>query len=113
MTGDGRGPTAKWVNPHPRDYRQGLFKFQSVDQTQKSDRKPRRADLIRVIQEGVEGTAMPAHNFFSQKDLDYLASYVMHLSIRGEAEYETLKNAFKENMEPDRDNAPQGARACP
>jgi mono/diheme cytochrome c family protein len=110
VTGDGRGPTAKWVNPHPRDYRQGLFKFQSVDQTQKADRKPRRADLIRVIQEGVEGTAMPAHNFFSQKDLEYLASYVIHLSIRGEAEYATLKNAFNDNMEPDRDNAPQGAK---
>src|SRR5262249_45273206 len=51
VTGDGRGPTSKWVNPHPRDYRQGLFKFQSVDQTVKADRKPRRDDLLRVIQE--------------------------------------------------------------
>src|SRR5581483_2546602 len=30
LTGDGRGPTAKWVNPHPRDYRPGVFKFLSV-----------------------------------------------------------------------------------
>ncbi len=31
VTGDGRGPTGPWVNPHPRDYRQGLFKFISSD----------------------------------------------------------------------------------
>jgi len=109
VTGDGRGPTAKWVNPHPRDYRQGLFKFQSVDQTSKSDRKPRRADLIRVVREGVEGTAMPAHNLMPEPDLENLVSYIIHLSIRGEAEFETLKNAFKENMELDKESAPSGA----
>jgi mono/diheme cytochrome c family protein len=108
VTGDGRGPTAQWVNPHPRDYRQGLFKFQSVDQTQKADRKPRREDLVRVIQDGIEGTAMPAHNLLPRRDLEAMVSYVVHLSIRGESEYETLKNAFKENMELDRDNAPAG-----
>jgi mono/diheme cytochrome c family protein len=108
VTGDGRGPTAKWVNPHPRDYRQGLFKFQSVDQTSKPDRKPRRADLVRVVHEGVEGTAMPAHNLMPAQDVEELVSYVIHLSIRGEAEYETLKNAFKENMELDKDTAPNG-----
>jgi mono/diheme cytochrome c family protein len=100
VTGDGRGPTAKWVNPHPRDYRQGLFKFQSVDQTVKSDRKPRREDLIRVIHDGVEGTAMPAHNFLPRQELEQLASYVTHLSIRGEAEYQTLVNAFDQDMKP-------------
>jgi mono/diheme cytochrome c family protein len=108
VTGDGRGPTAKWVNPHPRDYRQGLFKFQSVDQTSKPDRKPRRTDLIRVVREGIEGTAMPAHNLMPERELEDLVSYVIHLSIRGEAEFETLKNAFKENMEVDKDNAPNG-----
>jgi mono/diheme cytochrome c family protein len=111
VTGDGRGPTAKWVNPHPRDYRQGLFKFQSVDQTVKSDRKPRREDLHRVIQEGVEGTAMPAHNLMPRHDLEDLVSYVIHLSIRGEAEFETLKSAFNENMQLDKDAAPGGAVA--
>jgi mono/diheme cytochrome c family protein len=98
VTGDGRGPTARWVNPHPRDYRQGLYKFQSVDQTEKTDRKPRREDLIRIIQDGVEGTAMPAHNLLPRHELEDLASYVIHLSIRGEAEYQTLVNAFDQDM---------------
>src|SRR5262249_45481826 len=34
LTGDGRGPTAPWVNPHPRDYRQGSFKFTSSEQSE-------------------------------------------------------------------------------
>lgn len=29
LSGDGRGTTAPWVNPHPRDFRQGQFKFTS------------------------------------------------------------------------------------
>ena len=27
ITGDGRGPTALFLNPYPRDYRQGVYKF--------------------------------------------------------------------------------------
>src|SRR5439155_19759984 len=28
--GDGRGPTAPWLTPHPRDFRQAAFKFTST-----------------------------------------------------------------------------------
>ena len=44
VTGDGRGPTAPWVNPPPRDYRRGMFKFTSVVSTPAS--KPTREDLV-------------------------------------------------------------------
>ncbi len=107
LTGDGRGPSGKWLNPHPRDYRQGLFKFQSTDQTIVVDnsnvRKPAREDLYRTIHEGIEGTSMPAHNLLSEKDKNALVSYVMHLSIRGQTEYLTLANpnGFKYDSGPD------------
>jgi len=93
LTGNGRGPTARWVNPHPRDYRQGLFKFQSVDQAKEGGAtlKPRREDLLHTLEEGLEGTAMPSFRLLSQKDLNALVSYVIHLSIRGEAEYVAMK----------------------
>jgi len=94
VNGDGRGPTARWINPHPRDYRQGLFKFQSVDQTD-APRPPRRADLHRVIKYGVEGTAMPSFGLLPDSDIELLVSYVIHLSIRGKVEYETFKNGFE------------------
>jgi mono/diheme cytochrome c family protein len=92
LMGDGRGWTAPWVNPHPRDYRLGKFKFQSVDQASDGlERKPLRADLLRTIQYGVEGTSMPAFNLLSTDDQEALVSYVIYLSVRGEAEYQTMK----------------------
>src|SRR5262249_31478351 len=89
LTGNGRGPTARWVNPHPRDFRQGLFKFSSSGQD-----KPRRDDLLHTLHHGVEGTAMQSYNLMPERDLEGLASYVIHLSIRGEAEFRTLKEGF-------------------
>ena len=41
VTGDGAGPTALFLNPYPRDYRQGKFKFTSTN-----------ADLIRRSDNG-------------------------------------------------------------
>jgi mono/diheme cytochrome c family protein len=89
LTGDGRGPTAAWVNPHPRDYRRGIFKFTSVVTSGTS--KPRRADLLRTLREGVEGTSMPAFRQLPDEELNDLASYVIHLSIRGLVEFEVMQ----------------------
>jgi mono/diheme cytochrome c family protein len=91
LTGDGRGPTSRWVNPHPRDYRAGVFKFQSVNQSDGKTRAPRRADLFRTIKFGVEGTTMPAHNLLPDHEIDTMVSYVIFLSVRGQTELETLQ----------------------
>lgn len=98
ITGDGRGVTAKWINPHPRDFRQGLFKFQSVDQTS-GPMPPRREDLRRTLVQGVEGTAMPAFNLLDEKKIDALVSYVIHLSIRGKTEFDTIASGYDYNRE--------------
>jgi len=98
VPGDGRGPTSRWVNPHPRDYRQGLFKFMSVDQTTGA-KPPRRDDLKRVIHQGVEGTAMPPFALLRDVDVERLVSYVTHLSIRGKVEFDTIRNAFDYDAE--------------
>lgn len=96
VSGDGRGVTARWINPHPRDFRQNLFKFQSVDQTGGGPpMPPRRDDLRRTLLVGIEGTAMPAFNLLPKNDIEALISYVIHLSIRGRVEYDTMKNAFE------------------
>ncbi len=92
VAGDGRGPTGPWVHPHPRDYRQGLFKFISTD-IKLRPRKPRRDDLLRTLSRGIDGTSMPAFGLLPAKELDQLVSYVIHLSIRGEVEYQALWNA--------------------
>ncbi len=90
VTGDGRGPTGPWVNPTPRDYRQGLFKFMSTD-VHVTNRKPRRADLRRTLERGIEGTSMPSFGLFEEAEKEALVSYVIHLSLRGECERYTME----------------------
>jgi mono/diheme cytochrome c family protein len=94
VAGDGRGPTGPWVNPHPRDYRQGIFKFLSTDPANLDDRKrkPHRADLHRTLVTGVDGTTMPSFALLLPDQLDNLVSYVIHLSIRGEVEAQVLQS---------------------
>jgi mono/diheme cytochrome c family protein len=92
VSGDGRGPTALWVNPPPRDYRRGLFKFTSVLGSKKS--KPMRADLLKTLRDGIEGTSMPTFKAQPPRDLEALVSYVIHLSIRGSVEFDALKEAM-------------------
>jgi mono/diheme cytochrome c family protein len=72
--------------PYPRDYRRGMFKFV----TSGDSGKPRRADLLRTIQGGLKGTAMPSFGLVSGTDRELLAKYVTYLSIRGQVEFETF-----------------------
>ncbi|MFO0868224.1 MAG: cytochrome c [Pirellulales bacterium] len=82
ITGDGAGPTAAFLNPYPRDYRPGRFKFKS---TMKGVR-PTHADLKRILMEGVAGTAMPSFKVLDGDEVESLVHYVKYLSIRGEVE---------------------------
>lgn len=85
ISGDGLGPTARFLNPYPRDYRPGIFKFTS---TKTGDgTKPVMEDLHRTLIEGVNGTAMPSFKVaLTPREVDSLAEYVKYLAIRGESE---------------------------
>ncbi len=96
VPGDGRGPTGPWLSPPPRDYRRGLFKFIS---TGNSGYKPSRSDLHRTLHNGLEGTSMPSFALLKEEELQQLISYVIHLSIRGQTEYDTLKNLLEGGSE--------------
>lgn len=85
LNGDGRGPTGLWIDPHPRDFRRGTFKF-----TSNATGKPSHDDLIRTLSTGLKGTAMPAFALLPEGERDLLASYVMFLAIRGQVEFQTL-----------------------
>ena len=91
VTGDGLGPTAAFLNPYPRDYRPGVFKFKS---TERSD-KPTHADLVRILNNGIAGTSMPSFALLSQAQVDALAEYVKYLSIRGETELALMRAFFE------------------
>lgn len=101
LPGDGRGPTGPWVVPHPRDYRLGKFKF--VSSAGGPPGKPRRDDLLRTLHQGIDGTSMPSFALLTDEELDGLASYVIHLSIRGEVEKDILTDLTAGYDYPDMD----------
>jgi mono/diheme cytochrome c family protein len=93
LAGGGNGPTAPWVNPHPRDYRPGRFKFAST--LGDISVKPTRHDLLRTLRQGIEGTSMPSFGLLPIEELEALISYVIHLSVRGQVEYNVMLVVLK------------------
>lgn len=93
LAGDGRGPGGPWLTPHPRDFRQGLFKVGIGP-------KPTMAAVRQTIRRGVPGTAMPVFDSISDAEADALTAYVVHLSIRGEVEFRALKSLAEDDAEP-------------
>ena len=82
VAGDGAGPTARHLNPLPRDYRSGLFKFTST----LTPEKPTRDDLTRVVKYGIPGTYMPSFMWLGGKETESVVEYVRWLAMRGEFE---------------------------
>ena len=54
LLGDGEGPAAQYLDPRPRDFTLGTFKFR----TTQSGELPTDGDLFRTISRGLSGTAM-------------------------------------------------------
>jgi mono/diheme cytochrome c family protein len=96
-TGDGQGPAGKYLDPPPRDYRLGKFKFTSTPRGS----KPRREDLARIIRHGAKGTSMPTFRFMAEEDLQAVIDHVILLSSRGELEYRLITVAEQELAEED------------
>ena len=61
--GDGNGPVAQYLDPRPRDFTAGQFKFR----TTASGELPLRQDVIDIVKAGVRGTAMPRWKACSPK----------------------------------------------
>ncbi|MBS0260852.1 MAG: c-type cytochrome [Planctomycetes bacterium] len=96
-TGDGQGPAAEWLNPKPRDYRLGKFKFSSTP----FDNRPLRSDMVRTVRNGVSGTSMPAFPLLAAKDVENVVDYVLVLTHRGELETQLAAEADASQELPD------------
>ncbi len=93
VTGDGNGPTAKYLYPRPRDYRLGKFKFTSTA----SSARANRDDLSRIIENGIPGTYMPSFKLLTPEENHAIVEYVRWLAMRGEIEFkliQALKNDY-------------------
>ncbi len=87
ITGDGAGPSAALLNPYPRDFRLGKFKFKQT----KVNKPPRDEDLRRIIRNGIPGTSMASFRTLSDAEVDALVDYVKYLAIRGQTERGLIK----------------------
>ena len=81
-SGDGAGPTAEYLNPLPRDYRKGVFKFTNI----KGRTEASKDDLRRLIKQGVPGTYMPSFMLLPEREVHAIGEYVRFLSMRGQFE---------------------------
>ena len=82
ISGDGAGPLASVLEPYPRDFRNGIFKYTST----LAGAKPTRTDIERTLAYGIPGTGMPSFAALDPLEAAALVEYVAYLSIRGETE---------------------------
>ena len=92
ISGDGLGPTSRFLNPYPRDFRLGKFKFKSTP----IGKRPTRSDLQRVLVHGLKGTSMPSFRVLNDQELEALIDYVIFLSVRGQVERQMITDAALE-----------------
>lgn len=98
LAGAGDGPTGEFLYPRPRDFRAGLFKWKGTAYAA----KPTRDDLVRIIREGANGSAMPPfHALLTEPEIANVVEYVVYLSVRGEVERLLLGMYFTDEELPD------------
>ena len=74
--GDGAGPAAAFLQPRPRDFTKKIFKVRTTD----SGMPPRTEDLLRTIERGFPGTAMPSFAFLAEEERRRIAARVLALA---------------------------------
>ena len=92
VTGDGRGPTGPWVNPHPPTIARGCSSSSPPMQMAAS----RAARTFAAFSNAVS-KARPCRPSVSwkKKEKEQLISYVIHLSLRGQVEMSIMRNLLK------------------
>jgi len=97
--GDGAGTESPKLDPKPRDFRIGVFKWKST----RPGEWATRHDLSETIRVGIPGTAMPAFADLSERDRKSVVEYVRWLSIVGSlqsrlgVEFRDYSNAERSN----------------
>ena len=80
--GNGEGEVAEWIDPRPRDYRQGTFKWRSTP----SGSLPLVSDLDKTIEDGVYGTYMPTWYAIGRRNRLDVIAYIQTFSPRWKSE---------------------------
>ena len=80
--GDGRGYSAEWLEPLPRDFTSAIFKCRSTP----SGSLPTDEDLLRTLNTGIFHTYMPPWKVLGDKNLRAVAEYLKTFSPRWKEE---------------------------
>ena len=78
VAGDGRGPTADFVDPRPRVLTSGVFKFRSTP----SGELPTDGDILKTVTNGLHLTFMPRWAPLTSHERHDVVQYVKALSPR-------------------------------
>jgi mono/diheme cytochrome c family protein len=77
VDGDGRGPAAEWMLPRPRDFTRADYRIRTTE----PEALPSDADILRMIDEGMPGTAMPGwRGRLSRREREALVDYLKAFS---------------------------------
>ncbi len=97
LMGDGNGPAADYMDPRPRDFTLGTFKFR----TTQSGELPTNEDLFRTVSRGLSGTGMQAFdsdrikNGLSEQERWAVISYIKTFTPEFEdPELDPVKNGL-------------------
>jgi cytochrome c oxidase cbb3-type subunit I/II len=82
VKGDGNGLAATFLDPRPRNFTLGAFKFRSTP----SGSLPTDGDLYRTLTRGVRWTAMPTWHELPEKDRIAVIAYIKTFSPRWKEE---------------------------
>jgi cytochrome c oxidase cbb3-type subunit I/II len=82
VKGDGNGPAATFLDPRPRNFTIGSFKFRTTP----SGSLPTDGDLYRTLARGVRWTAMPTWHELPEKDRISVIAYIKTFSSRWKEE---------------------------
>jgi len=101
LLGDGNGPAADYLDPRPRDFTLGTFKFR----TSQSGELPLDDDLFRTVSRGLTGTAMQGFDSdliksgLSEHERWAVISYVKTFAMEfADPEYDPVANGLVVNL---------------
>ena len=80
--GDGKGYSAQWLEPHPRDFTGGIFKCRSTP----SGTLPTDDDLLRTVRVGIFHTYMPPWRVIGDRATRAVVEYLKTFSPRWKEE---------------------------
>ena len=72
IEGNGNGPGAAMLDPKPRDFTKGVFKFKTVP----LGGMPTNDDLLKTLNQGVIGTSMPSFALVSDSEKRAIIEYI-------------------------------------